>query len=100
MIVQTVTSAGQFSDEFHAYNRGDQFSYEALQAMYVWFEEFSEDSGQPFELDVIGICCEFTEYASLEDLQCDYDHIESLENLYDHTSVIELDSGALVIQQF
>jgi len=100
MIVQTIDNASQFRDEFHAYNRGDQFSYEALGALYDYLEQYSEDVGEPMELDVIAICCEFVEYDSLYDVVQDYWDIESLEDLHDHTQVIELANGGLVIQQF
>ena len=36
----------------------NQFSYEALRAMYDYIDGLGED----FELDVIGLCCGFTEY--------------------------------------
>ena len=47
-------------DQFrHAFNecRPDQFSYEALGMLFDYFEEIDED----MELDVIAICCDFTE---------------------------------------
>ena len=55
MIVTTVTS-NDFHDAFNAM-RPDQFSYDALTAMFNFFEEYSEDTGEPFELDVTAICC-------------------------------------------
>lgn len=99
MIVNTINSASQFVDQFHAYNRGTQFSYEALEAMFTYFEDLSEDIGEDMQLDVIAICCEFMEYSSAAEALADYSDLNTLEELYDHTQVIELASGGLVIQQ-
>ena len=99
MIVNTVNNASQFADEFHKYNRGDQFSYEALGAMFTYFEDLSEDIGEDMQLDVIAICCEYMEYNTVAEALADYDHIDTLEELYDNMYAIELPSGGLVVQQ-
>jgi len=98
MITKTLTS-NDFHDAFNAM-RPDQFSYEALEALFNYFEEYSEDTGAPYELDVIGVCCEFTAYADIAEVMQDYWDIESLEDLHDHTMVIELPNEGLLIQQF
>jgi len=58
-----------------------------------------EDTGEPFKLDVIAICCEFTEYADLAEVQESYPDIESMDDLRDNTIVIEFDSG-IIIQDY
>ena len=98
MIVTNVYPC-EFKQAFNS-TRPNNFSYEALEAMYEYFDDLSEDIGQPFELDVIAICCEFTEYENLEEVQGNYWDIKSLDDLRDHTSVIQLSSGGLVIQDF
>lgn len=98
MIVTTVTSH-DFHNAFNAM-RPDQFSYDALEGLFNFFEEMSEDSGTPYELDVPELVRDFTEYADLEELMGNYDSIESLEDLHDNTLVLELDNGGLVIQNF
>jgi len=98
MIMQTVYPC-EFKQAFNAI-RPENFSNEALEAMYEYFDDLSEDIGQPFELDVIAICCEFTEYENIKEVIGNYDSIEDLEDLRDHTSVIELSDGGLVIQDF
>lgn len=98
MIVTTVTS-NAFHDAFNKM-RPNQFSYDALEAMYDFFEELSEDMGEPFELDVIAVCCDWAEYNDIADVIQDYWDIESLEDLHDHTMVIELPNEGVVIQQF
>jgi len=46
-----------FRDAFHRMGRKDQFSYEGLGALYEYLEECDPD----MELDVIAICCDFTQ---------------------------------------
>ena len=55
-------SEHDFTEAFRDYGRQDNFSYEGLKALYEWFEEYEEDTGEEIELDVVGICCDFSEY--------------------------------------
>lgn len=50
----------QFCDAFRTHDRQDQFSYEAKRIIFDWLEQLEEDTGG-IELDVIGICCEWSE---------------------------------------
>ena len=66
-----------FTEAFRDYGRQDNFSYEGLKALYEWFEEYEEDAGEEIELDVIGICCDFSEYLGVKeilDLLREYDN--------------------------
>ena len=114
----TVTSA-MFSDAFRHMGRENQFSREALEALFEYIENYEEDTGIRVELDVVGLCCEFTEYeraiTAAEDygftseLEADnYEDAESYEDakeeealewLQDRTEVISFDGG-LIIQNF
>jgi hypothetical protein len=87
-----------FKDEFKAI-RPDNFTNEGLSALYDWFIEYEDSVGEPMELDVIAICCEFSE-EPLQDILDNY-NLESLEELQDNTLVIaELDNGNVVYQVF
>ena len=90
-----------FRRAFADYNRANQFSYEGLDALFDWLEELAEDTGTPYELDVIALCCEFTEYKNFEEIYDNYSNteIENIEDLRDHTSVIEF-NGGIIIQDF
>lgn len=57
----------QFVDYFKKSNRAEQFSEEALEAIYDYYD--NED----MELDIIAICYEWTEYNSLEEACDSYD---------------------------
>jgi hypothetical protein len=49
MIVNTIDQC-LFRQTFHNYGRGDQFSYEGLNALFDYLEELSEDTGANIEL--------------------------------------------------
>jgi hypothetical protein len=91
----------EFRRAFSDYNRANNFSYEGLGALFDWLDELAADTGTPYELDVIALCCEFTEYSDLAEIQETYSStdIDSIDDLRDHTSVIEFDGG-LIIQDF
>jgi hypothetical protein len=50
-----------FRDAFHRYGRKNQFTYEALGILFDYMEEVESDTGEEVELDVIAICCEYSE---------------------------------------
>lgn len=61
-----------FVDAFRAYNRYDQFGYDALEVLFEYLEQYEEDCGQELELDVIALCCEYS-VDSVEDIAEQYD---------------------------
>ncbi len=52
---------------FDEANRRENFSRQGRQALYDYLTEYEEDTGTEIELDVISLCCEFTEYESVEE---------------------------------
>ena len=99
---QTINSH-DFIDAFRNHDRQDNFSYAGLHALYDYLEAYEEDTGEEIELDVITICCDFTEYASLEEFQSDYGSEEypDIESIQDATMFIGIpDSNGFVIQSF
>ena len=100
-----------FERAFITAGRKDQFSYDGLRALFEYLEELEDDSGEEIELDVIALCCDYSEYDSAldcakdypfdidEDLDEDEQEEAALEYLRDHTSVIEFDTG-IIIQSF
>jgi hypothetical protein len=109
MITQITRSS--FVDSFRAMGRADQFSYEGLQALFEYLEEYEEGTGEQIDLDVIALCCDFSEYldaleaATEYGFEADTDQDEdkqqtsALEWLQSETVVIEHKSG-IIIQQF
>lgn len=60
-----------FVDAFHAYERYDQFGYEALKVLFEYLESYEDDCGVEIELDVIALCCEYS-VDSIEDIASNY----------------------------
>jgi len=90
-----------FVDAFRGMGRENRFTYEGKQALFDYLVEMELDTREPIELDVIGLCCEFTEYESLAQLQEDYPDIESMEELEDYTTVIPIDgTDGFIISNF
>lgn len=79
-MLQTVNFYG-FEKAFHMAGRGHQFSYEALKALFDYYELEYEGT---YNLDVIEICCTWTE----EELT--FDEREEIEG---ETLAIRLDNG-------
>jgi hypothetical protein len=69
-IVQTVDFS-DFVRAFEAYNRADQYSRQGLRVIFDYLEELSDDMGEPVEMDVIGICCDYAE-TPWQDIARDY----------------------------
>lgn len=90
-MIQQITRS-KFRDMFHIYGRQRDFSYEALGALYDHYEEVY---GGEYELDVIGICCEWSEYYDIAEALSDF-CVQTIEHLKEQTEVIELDNSFLV----
>jgi len=99
--MKTTVTLNDFRDAFANHNR-DNFSYEGLEAIYNWIEDIDKDSGTETELDVIGLCCEFTEYENLAEFQQDYnkEDYETIDDIRDSTTVIMIDDERFIIQDF
>lgn len=100
-----------FMDAFRQYDRKDAFSYEGLQALYEMLTECEEGIGN--ELDVIAICCDFSEHSEdtaipdygylFDDNDIDIDERDYqtlIELLQDETLVLVLDNGNIIVQAF
>lgn len=90
----------QFRDAFQS-QRPNQFSYSALSVLFDYLEDLERDLGYEIELDVIALCCDWSEYTSAVNA-CTawgwnlFDENEALEKLRDNTQVIQFDGGVLV----
>ena len=90
-----------YNDFYNAFMsiRPDNFSRDGLFALYEYFTDLEEALDLEIELDVIEMCCDYTEYSTMEDVAEDYPDITTIEQLQYHTQVIEFDTG-LIIQAF
>lgn len=90
----------QFMDNWPE-SRKEQFSYQAMRALFDYLEEYEESTGEKVEFDPIAICCEYSEYENLAELQNNYTDIKDMDDLKDHTQVIEIEnSEAFIIQNY
>ena len=56
----------EFRNAFHNMGRGEQFSYEGLGILFDALEDFEAGGGEEMELDVICLCCDFSEQTESE----------------------------------
>lgn len=106
--VKTTVTTSEIQKLLFDYNRGDNFSYYALDEILSYLEEIS-DNGM-IDLDIIGLCCDFTEqswdsfinknknYLDLDeykDEDGDYNHFEILERLNEETWAVDLGDSIL-----
>ena len=102
-----------FERAFVTADMADNFSYHGKKALFEYLEQYEDDTAEQMELDVIGICCDFSEYKSaLEALQDydrgvyeseEYDDTDAEEKALawfeDQTTVLSFDGG-VIIQAF
>lgn len=89
-----------FMQAFERYGRENQFSREGLCALFEMLEEYEQDTDQEIELDVIALCCDFTEYDSLEEITEAYDCIKSEDDLLENTWYRKTEANGYIIQNF
>lgn len=114
-------SFSEFCDDFRKTNKGNfSYSYNGKRALYDYLEEYEESTGTPVELDIVALCCKYSEYDSAWEAMKQYqpedmpvegeegdDLLEiavknekaALEWLQDRTTVITFDKG-IIIQHF
>lgn len=100
-----------FANAFQNSSRADQFSYEALELIFEYIEDYERDTGEEVEFDMIGICCEWAEEDAaalaqqynidVEGLEGEALHDVVLEEMRERTQVASITSkGKLVYVQF
>ena len=68
-----------FVDAFRNMGYENKFSYEALEALFGFLENCEEETDDRIELDVVGLCCDFTEYEKAVEAAEDYGFTTELE---------------------
>lgn len=108
---ETVTQS-RFLEAFRQV-RPNQFSRNALVALFDYLDQLEQDLGEEQELDVIAICCDWTEYRDAieaaeaygweapdvpegEERDDTSDRL-ALEFLQDNTHVVDFEGGVLVL---
>ena len=89
--MKTTVNLYDFRREFESI-RPNNFSYEGLSILFDYLEELGDSCGEEMELDVIAICCDFSEdhfsdVAANYDIDlsdCDGDEDQELQAVIDH----------------
>jgi hypothetical protein len=96
-----------FRQRFENTNRLNHFGYDGLAALFEYLEQLAEDTGEPIEIDVIGLCCEYARYEDLAEFRAEYgDEYETLEDIAQATTLIGIGDtddetdGPFIIQSF
>jgi hypothetical protein len=110
----------QFCDSFSDQYKNN-FTYEGKKALFDYLEEVEDSTGEKIELDVIALCCDYSEYANAYEAMQEYqpedmplegepgdDLLEveaknekaAREWLEEQTTVIDVEGGGVIIQQF
>ena len=103
--MKTTVTKSAFMDAFRAYDRYDQFGYEALSSLFDYLEEMEDETGEEIELDVIALCCDYS-VDTVEEIAANYS-IEAeegedlrdavLDYLNDNTTVIDADCDGSIL---
>jgi len=100
-----------FKEAFSAYDRAEQFSRDGLQALWDGLQEYEACTGYEIELDVVALCCEYTEasweeiasYYSIDISDCEDDEEirdTAVDYLSNHSWIAGFVDGGCVYQAF
>ena len=90
-----------FRQAFRDYDRIENFSYEGLESLFEYLEEMEEETGEELGLDVIALCCYYSEYENLDAFQADYgEEYQTIDDIEQETTVIRINDESFIIQAF
>lgn len=94
-----VEEFSQFQNEFWRWGRQDRFTEAGLKALYEHLQECSRGLKQ--ELDVIALCCDYTEYDSIAEYnqECGTDY-KSWDDVQTDASVAMFGTAAIATQPY
>lgn len=109
-IIKTV-GFREFVREFELFGRQKNFTHSGMRALFDYFEECSVDAGAGYELDVIQLCCEYSEHTwqeiaadysvDIDDELSTYDKISAVRDYLDNeTTIIGENDGVFVYATF
>ena len=95
----TTINENDFIQAFKDMGRDENFSHEGLQNLFAYYEEYEDSTGEQIELDVIAICCDWTEYESEYELVNAYDMSikGGLDEIKEKTTVLKVKNHYLVM---
>lgn len=87
-----------FVQLFNAYNREDDFSPLGRRKLFDYLEEYEDSTGESLDIDIIALCCDYSEIP-ITDIERETG-CESLDDLRDNTTVIEVDDETIIYGAF
>jgi len=63
--MKTTVNVHTFREEFNRMGRGNQFTHDGLDVLFDYLEELAHCE-EEYELDVVGLCCDFAEGTAQE----------------------------------
>lgn len=60
-------------------DRGHNFGYNGWKAIGEYLENLSDDIGEPIEVDIVGICCDYSKADSAEEWWQDYGKYSTID---------------------
>ena len=96
--MKTTVSLYDFREAFRSMGRAEQFSYEGLEVLFDYLEQYEADTGEELELDVVALCCDYyedTTEAIAENYSIDLDGLDEDEKTEAVRECLE-DNGALI----
>lgn len=94
---RAINSSYDLQRYFEEYQRGNQFTFYAFEALYQYLEQYEEDTGESLTVDPVGLSCDYTEYESAREALKEYHirthhltEVEALDLLEQHTAVIRV----------
>lgn len=99
--MHTTLTFSMFCDAFRDADRNENFSYKGKRALFDYMEQYEEECGTRVELDIIALCCEFTEMTWEEvadyydvDLSGCEDHCEKVDAVREYLEYNTMVCGA------
>jgi len=91
-----------FCDLFAKGDRYYQFSYAGKRVLYEYLTDLEDEIGEEFELDIVGLCCDYAEYENLAEFTADYGaDCDNIDAIADETTVICIpDTDRFIIRVF
>ena len=87
MLTAKIFNAHDLHSLFKSYGRGEQYSRDGFRFLFDYLESLSDDMGEDIVLDVVSICCEWTEYDDIDSAVEAYG-LDCEEDLQDKTTVL------------
>jgi hypothetical protein len=84
------------------FDEDDNWTYEEAKALAEYYEELEDDIGEPIELDIVAIRCEWNAL-SLEEVREAYNvdgYVTALDYLQRNTQVIQMDDDQVLFIEF